>query len=438
MSEYAIEAEGLGKCFRVYGSPMSRIAEGLSFGAYSGHREFWALRGVNFSLKPGGSLGLCGPNGAGKSTLLKMLAGTTTPTEGRFRVAGRVSSLLELGAGFHPDFTGRDNILMNGIMMGYSKREMVARTDEIIEFAELGEYIDEPVRVYSSGMGLRLGFSVAMAVEPDVMIIDEVFAVGDMYFQKKCVDKVYELKKNNKTVLFCSHSLYDVRQLCDEALWIQDGAPAKIGDSVDVTNSYSSYQRTHIAEVKSEGEAIKQEEAKPDYEPDQALPRVVDARIYRAGTDEEVYQVGSGESIEVRIWWANPRSDETPIQLGVGFFRPDTTTVAGVGSHIDGFEVTGEKGCTRVTIEKLSFLSDQFLVAVILFGGEGTHQYQQYLMRENLVVTHKTKDVGMLMLERHWDDLGDLELPDDKSAIREGTVAGASGGESGDNAGWIE
>ncbi len=426
MSQNAIEAEGLGKCYRVYGGPMQRIAEGLSFGTYTGHRQFWALRNVNFGLKPGGSLGLCGPNGAGKSTLLKMLAGTTTPTEGRFRVGGRVSSLLELGAGFHPDFTGRDNILMNGIMMGYSKREMVARTEEIIDFAELGEYIDEPVRVYSSGMGLRLGFSVAMAVEPDVMIIDEVFAVGDMYFQKKCVDKVYELKKNNKTVLFCSHSLYDVRQLCDEALWIQDGAPAQIGDSVDVTNSYSSFQRTHIAEVKHEHEeeqaADDKAAAKIGSASSQILPRVLDARIYIPGTDEELYQVGTGESMEVRIWWVNPTPDLTPIQLGVGFFRPDTTTVAGVGSHIDGHPVTGESGCTSITIENVAFLSDQFLIAVILFGGEGTHQYQQYLMRENLVVTHKTKDVGMFMLQRTWKDRSELPVPDDAPAIREGTV----------------
>jgi ABC-type polysaccharide/polyol phosphate transport system ATPase subunit len=435
VSKYAIEAEGLGKCFRIYGTPIRRIMESLSLGSLSGHRKFWALRGVDFKLKPGGSLGLCGANGAGKSTLLKVLAGTTSPTEGRFRIGGRVSSLLELGAGFHPDFTGRDNILMNGIMMGYSKREMEARTEEIIDFAELGDYIDEPVRVYSSGMGLRLGFSVAMAVEPDVMIIDEVFAVGDMYFQKKCVDKVYELKKRNKTVLFCSHSLYDVRQLCDDALWLQDGAPAKIGDSVDVTNSYSSYQRSHIAEVEHD-EAVKH--TAEIAATTQVLPRVVDARIYRPGTEDEIYQVNTGESFEIRIWWNNPKPEETPIQLGVGFFRPDSTTVAGAGTHIDKFDVSGTSGCTTVTVHDIAFLSDQFLVAVILFGGEGVHQYQQYLMRENLIVAHKTLDVGMFKLERTWANAGDLPIPDDRPRIREGRVGGTGGGESEDDSGWLE
>ena len=178
------------------------------------------------ALTPAARPSACvGANGAGKSTLLKVLwrAPRRRP-EGAYRLNdGRVASLLELGAGFHMEFTGRANIMMNGVMMGYTRREMESKMDEVIDFAELGPYIDEPVRTYSSGMGLRLGFSVAVAVDPEILIIDEVFAVGDMYFQKKCIDKIYEFKKRNKTILFCSHSLYDVRQLCDDAVWLDHG-----------------------------------------------------------------------------------------------------------------------------------------------------------------------------------------------------------------------
>ncbi len=432
MSGQVVEADNLGKCYRIYDGPMWRIVEGATLGRVRGHRPVWALRGVSFGLKPGGSLGLCGANGAGKSTLLKVLAGTTSPSEGRFRLGGRVSSLLELGAGFHLDFTGRSNIVMNGIMMGFSKREMESKVDEIVEFAELGDYIDEPVRTYSSGMGLRLGFSVAMAVDPDVMIIDEVFAVGDMYFQKKCVDKVYDLKKRNKTLIFCSHSLYDVRQLCDDAIWLRDGKPAVLGESVDVTNEYSSYQRAHIAEHEEDGKpAVSPESSGP-----RILPRVVDARIYRAGTDEETHQLFTGDSIEVRIWWKNPTPEKTPIQLGVALFGQNNTTIAGFATHFDAFEVKGRAGCSVAVLPQVALLSGNFLVGVILFDGEGTHQYQQYLMRQNLLVRHKTREVGFFRLEHRWEDRTGLALPDDVPRIREGLVDGGQGRTTGDTGGW--
>ena len=239
-TKYSVEVEGLGKHYRAYERPLDRVIEACSLGRLKRHREFWALRNVDFRLASGASLGLIGANGAGKSTLLKVLAGITPPSEGRLRINGRVASLLELGAGFHLDFTGRMNIVSNGVMMGFTRREMEAKMDEIIEFAELGDYIDQPVRTYSSGMGLRLGFAIAAVVDPDVLIIDEVFAVGDMYFQKKCVDKIYSFKQRGKTILFCSHSLYDIRQLCDEAIWMRNGLPAAVGDSVTVTNEYQN------------------------------------------------------------------------------------------------------------------------------------------------------------------------------------------------------
>ena len=401
MSEYSLEVEGLAKSFRMYRSPFRRITEVLSRGKFKGHEEFWALQDVNFNMKPGSSIGLCGANGAGKSTLLKVLAGTTAPSKGRYRMNGRVASLLELGAGFHLDFTGRANIMMNGIMMGYTRKEMAAKVPEIIEFAELGSYIDEPVRTYSSGMGLRLGFSVAVAVNPDILIIDEVFAVGDMYFQKKCVDRIYDFKRRNKTILFCSHSLYDIRQMCDEAIWLKNGQVAAKGNSVYTTNEYTSFQCDHIGE---EREALAKEY--PDSpllkDGDRQLPRILEARVYKLGTEEETYEIQSGDSIELRVWWENPDPSGLPINIGMGLLRQDMTTCGGMGTHLDHFVVEGSEGCTVLKMPELKLLAGQFLVPILLMDGEGVHRYQEFLLPENLIVRNNTKEVGLFRIEHEW------------------------------------
>ena len=232
-----IEARGLSKTYRIYGNPYGRLLEKLPWN--KGKRFYTpvdALQDVSFEVARGECVGLIGSNGAGKSTLLKVLTGTTFPTAGRYTVRGRVTSLLELGAGFQTTFTGRTNIFMNAAMMGFSRKEAKKKVDEIIEFSELGEFIDAPIRTYSSGMNARLGFSVAISADPDMLILDEILAVGDMNFRKKCVDKILDYKKRGKSLFFCSHSLYDVRQICDRAIWLRKGRVQMISDSVAVTN----------------------------------------------------------------------------------------------------------------------------------------------------------------------------------------------------------
>jgi ABC-type polysaccharide/polyol phosphate transport system ATPase subunit len=400
----AVEAEKLGKAYRIYGRPLRRVGEWLTLGRYKGHHEFWALRGIDLALPRGSSLGLCGANGAGKSTLLKVLSGTTAPSEGRYRIHGRVASLLELGTGFHMDFTGRANILMNGVMMGFSRRELERKTPEIIEFAELGSYIDEPVRTYSSGMGLRLAFAIAAAVDPEVLIIDEVFAVGDMYFQKKCVDRIYDFKRRNRTIIFCSHSLYDLRQFCDLALWLERGEPRALADSIFVTNEYAAFQRQHIGAIEEAVHAGHPPVPGLAQKRPEDMPSIVDARIYRMGTDEECYQVSTGDSIEIRVWWKNPRPAETPIQVGIAFMRGDMTTCGGHATHFQGLELAGSAGCLVLRAPNLRLLAGQFLVPVVLFDGEGVHRYQDYLMPQNLVVRAYTKDIGLFRLDLAFEE----------------------------------
>jgi teichoic acid transport system ATP-binding protein len=400
--QYSIEVEGLGKAFRAYKRPLDRVVESLTLGRWKRHREFWALKDVDFKLKPGSSLGLVGANGAGKSTLLKVLAGITPPTQGHYRINGSVASLLELGAGFHLDFTGRMNIVSNGVMMGFSRREMDRRMDEIIEFAELGEYIDQPVRTYSSGMGLRLAFAIACAVDPDVLIVDEVFAVGDMYFQKKCVDKIYSFKQRGKTILFCSHSLYDIRQLCDDAIWMRDGIPAAIGDSVFVTNEYTAFQREHIADAKGDITAEVPMVKRSGVDP-ALMPRIVDARLFRLGTDEECYQFTTGDDLELRVWWRNPEPDKTPVSVGTAFFRQDMTITAGMGTHFSNFPLKEREGCLVLRIPDIQMLSGQYVVPVILFDEGGVHRYEEFALSDNVVVRTETREVGMFRMQHEWE-----------------------------------
>ncbi len=202
------------------------------------------LEDINLSIKKGSTFGLIGNNGSGKSTILKLIAGIYKPDKGRVMVNGRVSTLIEVGAGFHPEFTGRENVFINGIILGLPKKEIKKRFDEIVAFAELEDFIDAPVRTYSSGMYMRLGFSVAVNVDPDILLIDEVLAVGDESFQKKCIDKITDFRNRGKTMIIVSHSMGMIKQLCDDAVWIHGRGISK-GNTVDATiHAYQTSQKT--------------------------------------------------------------------------------------------------------------------------------------------------------------------------------------------------
>ena len=246
MSENVITVENIGKMFRLkksgYRTLKSAILDSLRFRGSAMH-DFWALKDINFSVGKGESLGIIGINGAGKSTLLSLIAGTKQPTEGRIQTKGSMSCLLELGAGFHPDLTGRENVLLAGAIMGIPQVQMRQRIDSIIEFAELQEFIDQPVKHYSSGMYVRLGFAVAVEVNPDILLIDEVLAVGDAAFQRKCIQKMDEFRQNGKTMLIISHDLRTIQAISDRILFLNDGKVFGIGDPQSMVHSYESLSR---------------------------------------------------------------------------------------------------------------------------------------------------------------------------------------------------
>jgi lipopolysaccharide transport system ATP-binding protein len=235
-----IRVEELGKCFQIYVRPADRLWDWVVPARLHRGRPFWALRDVTFRIPKGSSMGVVGVNGAGKSTLLKILSGTTLPTLGRFHVDGRVSSLLELGTGFHPEFTGRQNLLFNGRMAGLNDEELAARLPAILDFAELGDFIDQPVRTYSSGMVLRLGFALASSVDPDVLIIDEALSVGDLHFQQKCLRRIREFHQRGVTVLFVSHDPSMVKNFCTDAILLDEGRIIDRGKPDSVLDYYTA------------------------------------------------------------------------------------------------------------------------------------------------------------------------------------------------------
>ena len=251
----AISVRNLGKKFKLFPSPGKRFLEYLSVGRITGHTDFWALQDISFDIPAGTSLGILGQNGSGKSTLLSILAGILEPSAGSFEINGKVSAILELGSGFHPEFSGRDNVYMYGSIMGLSKQEVDERYEEIVRFSELGDFIDQPLRTYSSGMIVRLAFSVAVNVNADILIVDEALAVGDAIFQHRCFRKIREMQEAGKTILYVGHDTEVVRNLCTQALLLDDGHIIERGDPNIVANKYyaliSERERTY-----SEGNRI--------------------------------------------------------------------------------------------------------------------------------------------------------------------------------------
>lgn len=235
-----IEIKNVSKSFKIYHDKATTLKERLLFLRSSKADVFWALKDINLTIESGKTVGLIGHNGSGKSTLLKLITKIIYPTSGEIITHGRVSSLLELGAGFHPDFTGRENIYINASIFGLSRKEIDAKLESIIDFSELREFIDSPIRTYSSGMYTRLAFSVAVHVSPDILLIDEILAVGDVNFQKKCISKIKEFKKKGVTMVFVSHNMNDVTEICDYVVWLDKGRVVEYGDTENVAEKYLS------------------------------------------------------------------------------------------------------------------------------------------------------------------------------------------------------
>jgi ABC-type polysaccharide/polyol phosphate transport system ATPase subunit len=393
----AVVAENLSKEYRLYPGSVARLKELLSFGRRRYHTRHLALDGVGFVVPQGRALGIIGENGAGKSTLLKILAGTTLPTSGRFAIHGSVSSLLELGTGFHTEFTGRANIYLSGQVQGFTRREIDERIDGIVEFAELGGYIDQPVRTYSSGMVMRLGFSVATAIDPDVLIIDEILAVGDLYFQKKCVDRIFDFRQRGKSILFCSHSLYDIRQVCDEVIWIKDGGIRMRGLPQDVTLAYANYERSLESKPELLTAGHEQAEGKD-------LPLIDAVRLTLADGGPLPDTVRTGVDLRFDVDFRVRRPGHG-VNVGAAIFRTDNVLAATFNSQLEGVPTVREPGAhrCRLSLPDLRLSEGEYTVVGYLFDEHGVHMYDHRQAERNLLVSLPENHPGLVRLHHRFE-----------------------------------
>jgi lipopolysaccharide transport system ATP-binding protein len=312
MSAPAIAVESVSKCYRLYDRPQHRLAEALTFGRRRLHHPFWALRDVAFDVPAGITMGIIGRNGSGKSTLLQIIAGTLTPTAGRIVVRGRTSALLELGSGFNGEFTGRENVFLNGALMGFTDEEVRDRYESIERFADIGEFIDQPVKTYSSGMLVRLAFAVAIHVDPEVLIVDEALAVGDVLFQHKCMQRIRALIRSGRTVLFVSHDANTIKMLCDQAVLLDGGRVLDIGDADRIARAYHRLMFEHetmaprLAEPAPSPAPVRRVAARParDDEPPCAF-RVAPDFLERV----EAHRFGDGNARIVNVELRNPAGE---------------------------------------------------------------------------------------------------------------------------------
>jgi ABC-type polysaccharide/polyol phosphate transport system ATPase subunit len=408
---------------------------------------FPALTDVSFSVPKGSTYGVIGRNGSGKSTALKLVAGITKPTSGQVRVEGRISALIELGAGFHPEISGRENVFINGIMLGLSKKQIEQRFDEIVDFAELREFIDAPVKTYSSGMYMRLGFAVAIHVDPDVLLVDEVLAVGDEGFTHKCLDKFSEFRRRNKTILLVTHSLGLVERFCDEAVWIDEGRVMGHGDPKRMVDMYltavergeeqllatttakaveaasrATGETPHPAEgvvPEAEGDAVTVAEGVTESgEPEP--PNMFEATEGRWGSREiEITEVTllnqageasfvfhSGEAMSVRLS-VTAHAPTTDFVFGVGLFNAEGVCCYGTNTYLEEMTPVSIEGHVQATfaIERLDLVEGTYKLDVAVHKRDG-FPYDYHRLLYTFRVKSRTHDAGIYRPPHHWSFAG--------------------------------
>lgn len=401
-SEPIITASGLGKCYHIYDTPRDRLLQMLFRGRRTYYREFWALRDVSFTVHPGEVLGIVGKNGAGKSTLLQLVCGTLNPTSGSVTVRGRIAALLELGAGFNPEFTGRENVFLSAAVMGLSHEETEARYQEIVAFSGIGdEFIDQPVKTYSSGMYVRLAFSVAASVDPDILIIDEALSVGDGEFARKSFDRIMQLRAKGATILFCSHSMYHIEAICNRAIWLDRGTAVMYGEPARVVNAFS----TALVTGTTTGSAIRPPD--PDRVPvcPPGTSRIESIEALANGQSGRVLSIASGETdLVVRVGFVSDPELPAP-SVAVGIISASGQIVTSGGSYNDGLTVQRDRqgrGCLELSYPRIQLLKGEYTLSIFLGCEKLLHIYDYVERHIELIVHQRGLEQGMVTLPHVW------------------------------------
>lgn len=411
--ENAIEVRNLTKTFKVYLDKGSQLKEKLLFSKRRRYEERQVLRGISFDVKKGEAIGLIGHNGCGKSTTLKLLSKIIYPNSGTVEMRGRVSSLIELGAGFHPDMSGRENIYTNASIFGLTKKEIDARLDDIIEFSELEEFIDNPVRTYSSGMYMRLAFSVAINVDAEILLIDEILAVGDITFQAKCFDKLREVKSRGTTIVIVSHSLGQIEQICDRCIWINEGQVVADGTPREVDPQYLEYMSKKASGTKKNNSEIIEEK-----NVDEVIDEKKDEKQLknRYGNKDAVMEkvelfddmgnrisaINVGDTFEIHIDYITIKQIDDAV-VGIAIYRNDDLYVYGMNTMIDFSKTIKLKQSGKIVlqIQDVPLNTGEYSIDLALHRADG-FDYDFWKEVCHLRVINKLEEVGIVSLKHRW------------------------------------
>ena len=408
-----IDVKDIKKKFKIYFDKGGQLKEKLLFWKRNRYEEREVLKGISFQVKKGEAVGLIGHNGCGKSTTLKLLTKIMYPDSGEITMKGRISSLIELGAGFHPDMSGRENIYTNASIFGLTKKEVDKRFNDIVEFSELAEFIDNPVRTYSSGMYMRLAFSVAINVDADILLIDEILAVGDTNFQTKCFNRLRELKASGMTIIIVTHDLSTIEKFCNRAIWLNDGLIVREGRSDEVVDAYFNFmnhKKIETEKIQEQPEEIPQPESTPPQNPDEIdysanrfglkYAEIKKARILNSqNIDTRIFQMG--EKITIEINYHINKTNE--YVFGFGFYTLEGKCLYGNNTQIDHMKITPQNkdGVISVEINNLPLLAGKYILNVAVVDSDGTPMdfFRNYCEFE---VVSDDRSTGYFSIKHNW------------------------------------
>lgn len=406
MSENSIEIKNITKIYKMYNKPSDRVKEALNLTKKKLHKEFYALDDVSFNIKKGESIGIVGKNGSGKSTLLKVLTGVLTPNSGECNVNGRIAALLELGAGFNNEYTGIENIYLNGTINGFTREQMDEKLDDIIKFADIGDHIYQPVKTYSSGMFVRLAFAVAISVDPDILIVDEALAVGDVRFQLKCMDKFMEFKNKGITIIFVSHDTNMIKRFCDRCVWLNEGKLLADGDTDTITDKYLDFLK--MLDVKQNVLEAEEEEKQEQTEVNVSDENIDIAEIksvtFLDRSGKKVENVKHGEILNAKIeYYVNDTSITNPV-VGMSILRIDNLYICGVNTLLDKVKIPWKKGLNTVVLQYNSFnlVGGSYYVDVAIFDQTATAPIDYRTRYKEFFVEMGYIAEGITVLSHNW------------------------------------
>jgi lipopolysaccharide transport system ATP-binding protein len=398
-----LRVHDLGKCYALYEKPADRLKQFLRWRNKTYYREFHALKGISFELGHGEVLGIIGRNGSGKSTLLQLLAGTLTPTSGTIERQGRIAALLELGSGFNPEFTGRENVYLSAAVMGLGKEDIESRYEEIVAFSGIAPFIDQPVKTYSSGMMVRLAFSVATSVDPDILIIDEALSVGDGEFSRRSFDRIMTFKDQGKTILFCSHALYQVDALCNRVIWLADGVAQKMGDPKSVIAAYDAFLNGEITSSSPANTPSSTNFLPPKVT---GTARILNVTLMTENDAQSPAKAISGKTpLMIDIVF---RSDiKLPVPtIGICIVAANGVILSSTSTFMDHQPISLDPeghGRARVTFPRFPLLKGRYTFDIYLMCEKGIFVYDAALRAGVVEVTQESLALGVVDIPRHWE-----------------------------------